>query len=190
MGSSDSMRKALDQTVIASLRRDGFTGKYPHFRRRLENRIELLSFQTNKWGGSFRVEASAVYPDAEGKLTNFLTAGQNGMRHQLEEAEYDSVSVWNTSFRYTFPGVFDGWFWYVDVYRCYDPALKRFCYRAAGGKTGADKPRGLFVRHVWKDDETVYQRVCTEVEKQLPGACVWWAERSEGLTAPERELLK
>ena len=190
MGGSVEMKQALNMTVIPALRRDGFTGSYPHFRRRRDNRIELLSFQTNKWGGSFRVEASVVFPDAEGKLTNFLTAGENGMRYQLSGKEFDTVSVRNTSFRYSFPGVFDGWFYYIDVYRCYDPVFKRFCYRPFGDRTGAEKPHGLFVRHVWKNDETIYQRVCTEVEKQLPGACAWWAERSKGLTGPERALLK
>ena len=190
MGSSVEMKKALNQTVIPALRREGFTGRYPHFRRILDDRIELLSFQTNKWGGSFRVEASAVFPDAEGKLTNFLTAGQNGMRYRLNETEYDTVSVWNTSFRYTFPGMFDGWFYYVDVYRCFDTSFKRFCFRAADGRAGAERPRGLFVRHVWKDDETVYQRVCAEVERQLSGAYVWWTERSTGLTEQERGMLR
>ena len=188
MGNSVEMKKALNQTVIPALRRDGFTGRYPHFRRRLDNRIELLTFQTDKWGGSFRVEASAVYPDAEGKQSNFLKVSENKMRYSLREEEYDMVSVWNTSFRYTFPGMFDGWFYYIDVYRNYDPIIRCFCYRAVGDKTGDTKPRGL-VQHVWKDDETVYQRVCAEVEKQMSGAYAWWAERSEGLTAQEREML-
>ena len=183
------MKKALNQTVIPAIRCDGFTGRYPHFRRKLDNRIELLTFQSNKWGGSFRVEASVVYPNAEGKQSNFLKVSEAEKRYSIREEEYDSVSVWNTSFRYTFPGMFDGWFYYIDVYRCFDPALRRFCYRAVGDSTGGTKPRGI-VRHVWKDDETVYQRVCAEVEKQMPGAYAWWAERSEGLTAREREILK
>lgn len=189
MGDSVEMKKALNQTVIPALRRDGFTGRYPHFRRKLDNRIELLTFQTNKWGGSFRVEASVVYPDAEGKQSNYLKISVDGKHDSLREEDDDSVSVWNTSFRYTFPGMFDGWFYFIDVYRYYDPNLRRFCYRAVGDKTGSTKPRG-FVLHVWKDDETVYQRVCAELEKQMPGAYAWWAERSEGLTAQEREMLK
>ena len=56
------MKKALHVSVIKELCDKGFTGKWPHFRREHEGYIELLSFQINKWGGSFTVELSAVFP--------------------------------------------------------------------------------------------------------------------------------
>lgn len=51
-----SMDTALKQVVVPFLREQGFKGSYPHFRRINENNIDLLTFEFNKWGGSFAVE--------------------------------------------------------------------------------------------------------------------------------------
>lgn len=50
------MDNALKKEVIPILRKQKFKGSFPHFRRQNENNIDLLTFQFNKWGGSFVVE--------------------------------------------------------------------------------------------------------------------------------------
>jgi len=45
------------KTAVPALRERGFTGAFPHFRRRRLKSLELLSFQFDKWGsGDFVVE--------------------------------------------------------------------------------------------------------------------------------------
>ncbi|WP_409290449.1 DUF4304 domain-containing protein [Peribacillus sp. SCS-37] len=55
------MNTAIKQLVIPILRQQGFKGSLPHFRRLNENNVDLITFQFNKWGGSFVVEL-AVCP--------------------------------------------------------------------------------------------------------------------------------
>ncbi len=56
------------------LQEQGFEGMYPHFRRNNGACIELVTFQTNKWGGSFRIEVSVVFP---GRKNPILFIGTN-----------------------------------------------------------------------------------------------------------------
>lgn len=55
------MKRALTKFVLGPLADAGFEGTYPHFRRTNRNQIELVSFQTDKWGGGFLIEL-AVCP--------------------------------------------------------------------------------------------------------------------------------
>lgn len=57
------MIKALQAIVIPRLRERGFKGSFPHFRRPSAERIDLLTFQFDKWGGGFVVEISKCPPD-------------------------------------------------------------------------------------------------------------------------------
>lgn len=93
------MLKALNKSVIPKLLEQGFAGKYPHYRREKDDCIELISFDTNKWGGSFNIEVSAIFPNSE--FTNCL-------------GDTISENVWGTSNRYRLGGTPDGWFHYVD----------------------------------------------------------------------------
>jgi hypothetical protein len=54
--SRDNMVAAIKKIVIPELKKDGFQGSFPHFRRITETRIDLLSFQFSRWGGEFVVE--------------------------------------------------------------------------------------------------------------------------------------
>jgi hypothetical protein len=65
----DSMVAVLKSTVISELRTRGFKGSYPHFRRFVENRVDLFSFQHDKWGGGFVIEIARS--PAEGVTTNW-----------------------------------------------------------------------------------------------------------------------
>ncbi len=67
MSNRDIMLSALKESTFQLLFEQGFAGKYPNFRRKLDNCIELISFQTNKYGGSFTIEVSAIFPNGKNK---------------------------------------------------------------------------------------------------------------------------
>ena len=50
------MIKYLSEFVIPILRQKGFKGSFPHFRRLTNDRINLLTFQFDKYGGGFVIE--------------------------------------------------------------------------------------------------------------------------------------
>jgi len=54
----DNMINSLRKNVIPTLRDRGFKGSFPHFYRKLENRVDLLMFQFSAWGGVLYVEIS------------------------------------------------------------------------------------------------------------------------------------
>ena len=56
--SRDQMLAALREIIVPVLRDMGFRGSFPHFRRARDTQIDLLTFQFNRWGGSFLVEAA------------------------------------------------------------------------------------------------------------------------------------
>ena len=56
--SRNLMIQSLKEIVVPILREQGFKGSFPHFRRSLNDRIDLLSFQFDKWGGGFLIEIS------------------------------------------------------------------------------------------------------------------------------------
>ncbi len=51
-----NMDLAIKHIVVPILREQRFKGSFPHFRRKNENNIDLITFQFNRWGGSFVVE--------------------------------------------------------------------------------------------------------------------------------------
>jgi hypothetical protein len=57
------MMKALTTVFIPALRQRGFVGSFPHFRRKLEQRIDFLNVQFNKYGGSFCINIGQTGPD-------------------------------------------------------------------------------------------------------------------------------
>ena len=61
--SRDQMIAALREVVLPTLRDMGFGGSFPHFRRIRDTQIDLLTFQFNRHGGSFVVEAAFCAPD-------------------------------------------------------------------------------------------------------------------------------
>ena len=65
--SGKEMIKYLSELVIPVLRRKGFKGSFPHFRRLTSDRINLLTFQFDKYGRGFVIEI------ANCKVTGFTT---------------------------------------------------------------------------------------------------------------------
>jgi hypothetical protein len=64
MPTREEMNSALQRLVVPVLRKRGFTGSLPHLRRVANDRIDLLTFQFDKWGGGFVVEVAKS--DADG----------------------------------------------------------------------------------------------------------------------------
>lgn len=67
------MINSLRKNVIPIMRNGGFEGSFPHFYRRLEDRVDLLMFQLSALSGVFSMEASKYFP--EGHIHVFKTFG-------------------------------------------------------------------------------------------------------------------
>ena len=60
---SNEARRVLKNNVVPALRKRGFAGSFPHFSRRREDRIDLLSFQFSKFGPDLYIEIASGTPD-------------------------------------------------------------------------------------------------------------------------------
>ena len=66
----------IKAVIIPKLRKLGFDGKYPHYKRISDNgKVDYLLFQFNKYGGSFIVEIAVAYP-YKGRKGNFYYYGE------------------------------------------------------------------------------------------------------------------
>ncbi|MBQ7647360.1 MAG: DUF4304 domain-containing protein [Clostridia bacterium] len=167
------LMKALNASVISDITSKGFKGKWPHFRKQCNGYIELISFMTNKYGGSFTVEFSVAFPQSEDK--NYTLYGK-----MTEE----TLNVWATNNRYRVPGMFDGWFYYTDVY-CLKQiipfrGIKRWYYNTRKGEPLPDEDKGW--RLVQKFDNDTAVSICKEIDKQFEKGFKWMRrfERSHG----------
>lgn len=94
------MDKALKKVVIPLLRNQGFKGSFPHFRRKNNNNIDLLTFQFNKWGGSFVVEFAVSPLDGitmhwgEHISPNKITAHHINKRYRLGRKSEGEDGIW------------------------------------------------------------------------------------------------
>ena len=59
----DQMSQALKDVVVPVLRDRGFTGSFPHFRRRRQEHIDLFTFQFDRNGGGFIIEIARCQPE-------------------------------------------------------------------------------------------------------------------------------
>lgn len=50
------MKRLLNGSAVPAIRALGFSGSFPHFRRRRVDVLDFISFQFHKYGGSFAVE--------------------------------------------------------------------------------------------------------------------------------------
>jgi hypothetical protein len=62
MSDRTQMIFVLKGKVIPILREVGFKGTFPHFRRMNVDKINLLTFQFDKWGGGFCIEIANGNP--------------------------------------------------------------------------------------------------------------------------------
>ena len=155
------MKRELSKSVISHLLEQGFVGKWPHFRRIHTNYIELLTFQLNKYGGSFIVEISAVFPNCNKK--NYIE------REDLALAE---ITVWDTSHRYRLKGMYDGWFYYRDLYK------KRLAFFHTHYLDVNEKEEDKFIppkgyRLVQHFNTETAEVICHSVNFQLKQGFIW-----------------
>ena len=102
MASNDRemMNTSWKKVAIPFLREQGFKGSLPHFRRKNETNIDLITFQFNKWGGSFVVELAIC--TIEGIAThwgeyippNKVTAHDINERFRLGAKSIDEDGIW------------------------------------------------------------------------------------------------
>lgn len=163
------MLSALKRYTFPVLTEQGFTGKHPNFRRELDNCIELISFQTNKWGGSFTIEVSAVFPGSDCK--NYTL---------YDGVTEETFGVEATNHRYRLPGMFNGWFYYRDVY-CKRTLFFRKHYYDVPEKEAVEfiPPKGYSLVQKFNEDTAV--QICKEINLQFKKAYKWLAdfERTE-----------
>ena len=161
MTNREIMITALEKHTFPALAEQGFVGKYPNYRRKLDNCMELISFQSNKHGGSFTIEVSAVFPNSEDK--NY--------------ALYDGVTeetfgVEATNKRYRLPGMFDGWFYYRDVYRKRTLFFGAMYYDVPESESVSFiPPKGYQLVQKFDDDAAI--QICKEINLQLDKAYQW-----------------
>jgi hypothetical protein len=90
----DSMVSSIKKIVIPILREKGFKGSFPHFRRIKENKIDLLTFQFDRYGGGFVIEVAVCPPDGvthhwgEKVPPNKVTAHDLNNRPRLNGGEW------------------------------------------------------------------------------------------------------
>ncbi len=158
MTNREIMLKALNKTVIKDLKAQGFTGKYPHFKKKKDDCIELITFQTNKYGGSFVVEVSVVFLNS--KVTNL-----SNLKAEVNE---NTVDVACTNQRYRLEGMFNGWFYYRDVYKLPDGFYEDI---PESNAETFDPPDNWELMQSF--DEKTAEDICEEISLQLDDAFVW-----------------
>jgi hypothetical protein len=161
MANREIMLAALKMHTFPLMKERGFVGKYPNFRRNLDNCIELISFQTNKWGGSFTIEVSAVFQNAS-----------NPNYTLYDGVTEDTFGVEATNKRYRLPGMYDGWFYFRDVY------CKRTLFFGDVYYDVPEKEKANFIpqkgyKLVQQFDDNTAVQICAEINKQLEAAYKW-----------------
>ena len=151
------MLDSLNRNVIQRIKSRGFSGRYPHFRKDCGEHIELVSFFTNKYGGSFTVELSAAFPNCAEK--NYSLFGNMNEK---------TLNVSATNNRYRLPGMFDGWFYYSDVY-C--KSLFFFGKIYSADHELNEKRKGW--SQVQTFNESTADDICVEINKQMIKGFEW-----------------
>jgi hypothetical protein len=95
-----AMTNALKKIVVPYLRDHGFKGSFPHFRRKNEDNIDLITFQFNRYDGSFVVELAVCSPEGvtmswgEEIPASKVTAYDVNDRYRLSENMKDDTDHW------------------------------------------------------------------------------------------------
>ncbi len=167
------MMNTLKEKVVPNLLNKGFKGTFPHYKKIYDDKIELLAFQTNKYGNSFTVEISTIFPNEQNmELKNFYTG---------DFKAFDEISVFDTSNRFRLKGLFDGWFYYSDVYHS---KIKAGIFRKIDFYEAVSEKRA--VSYTPKDGEVLVQKfsdelflvIADEVNRQMQAAYAWWEKHN------------
>lgn len=168
MKQSQKMRKALEKQVLPKLIADGFTGKFPHYRKFYSDRIELISFPSYKYGNAFYVLASVAYPNRE--------KDERNINYSFFEGNIDELTADDCPLRYVLKGNFGELFYYTDVYITYICGLM---YQGVSEDRAKTYKRKWYEIRVQKADENIYEKVCGQVNKKLPKVYRWWNKMSK-----------
>lgn len=94
------MDNALTKIVTPVLRKQEFKGSFPHFRRKNEKNIDLITVQFNRWGSSFLVELATCPIEGvtmnwgEKILPNKVTTHHLNNRFRLGAKSVDEDGIW------------------------------------------------------------------------------------------------
>jgi len=171
------MKQALQATVVPKLRNCGFQGSFPHFRRKHDGRIDLVSFLSHSQsGGAFEVGASIIYENAESpEETNLFQPDDPIPAGKLNWA--------HGRIRNGLPGIYAGTFFYADTYRvalCLpDIPGEHYHYTAVTPKYEKyllDHLAANRYELILKADESIYQKNASEALRQLEDLLQWFDE--------------
>ena len=120
--SKKEMVNHLSKIVIPVLREKGFKGSIPHFRRLTAERIHLLTFQFDKYGGGFVIEIANSLPGGHttswsakvvpNKLTAHDLSNRKRIQANMSTPENSGKDDW---FRYDKAAISDSHNVYKDV---------------------------------------------------------------------------
>ena len=169
----------LKLIAIPELRRVGFKGAFPHYRRFRDGKAELISFIShNQLGGSFEVGASIIFINAvDERQSNWFSPNSKTDNNKLTWA--------SGRIRNGLPGMFEGAFFYTDTYVRHfdwtDPnTQKHFKGNHYEALTDHNKKHLLSelinngFELVQKADDGIYNRVATEVNEQMQDLLIWF----------------
>ena len=167
MTQSDKMQAALLERVVPKLTEQGFGGEYPHFRRVFGDRIELLGFVHHQYGGAFNVEVSVIFPQRPKEQSN----------HNLQGLELpEKATVFSARKRFRLKGMFDGWFYYTDVYKSTRVLANKQTYETFE-PVGEQRKRSFIPGPnqvlVQQADDDLFEKIADEVNRQLEDAYAW-----------------
>lgn len=169
----------LKKSVVSELRKLGFEGSFPHLRRYRQSKVELISFLSHSnVGGAYEVGASVIFLDT-------LGTPESNMFYPDAAANTKKLTWCHGRIRNGLPGVYDGAFYYVDVYSrassWYNHVTNKHCssihYTAVSPKVAPYIMESLIANHyelVQKADSTTYVRMAEETAKQMTGLLMWF----------------
>lgn len=174
-----SMCLELKKSVVPDLRKIGFAGSFPHFRRTRAGKIELISFLSHSnEGGAFEVGASVVFLDAVGTK-------ESNLFYPDAEINPKKLNWGDGRIRNSLPGVFDGVFYFVDVYSKVISWTDEITHEHFSGRhyTAVTPKQSIFiVDHLMannykleqKADSSIYALMAEKVASQMPEMLLWF----------------
>ncbi len=101
----DAMIASLKEILVPVLRKNGFKGSFPHFRRTEGSDLHLLMFVFSRWGGTFYIEiskcSSAGYTNVYGEYEDVQTVKVHSINHDVINVRPRIGIQFNESFEFT-----------------------------------------------------------------------------------------
>lgn len=176
------MIEELKKWVVPELNNIGFKGSFPHYRRIKQNRVDLLMFQFDKWGGGFLIEISYVLLDGD----------ENKLCIEKNNTPFEKLTVSCTNLRHRlYPDRFDGWFYYYDVAEVKSNGVKFLVpVKPADRQSFIDNTKGK-ISWLQIVDESIYEQLANEVLGKFDEAEKWWLSMpQEKCLSRQRKKLK